>query len=209
MEDARHHDHQQQEDAEVGQQLADQGRERAAAGAAQPCADAAAAELGADGVARRDRDHDVQHGRQDGAQQELRVVQGWIGEHVLLDHQRPDRSAQGLRRTHRGHGGRGRGDGFAQAFAGDVAGGEELVVVEDHDLWPPPGQHVAFEIRRNIDRRDCLARADRTGRGREIVGALRHLDAGCRGHRLNEHHRGRRAVGIDHRRPRDRARRHC
>ena len=121
MEDARHHDHQQHEHAEEGQQLAEHGRERAAAGAAQPSPDAAAAELGADGVARRDRDHDVQHGGHDGAQQELRIVQGRIGQHVLLDHQRPDRSAQGLRRTHRGHGGRGRGDA-SRAFPAMLPG---------------------------------------------------------------------------------------
>ena len=87
-----------QEDAEIGRELADKGGERAAAGGRQPVAHAARAELRADGVAAGDGDHDVQHGRQDRAQQELGVVQRGIGQDILLDDERAGREAARSRR---------------------------------------------------------------------------------------------------------------
>ncbi len=86
-------DHEQYEDGEIGRELADQGGERTAAGRLHPFAKAARAELRSDGVARGYGDHDMQHGGQDRAQQELGIVQRGVGQYILFDHQRTGRVA--------------------------------------------------------------------------------------------------------------------
>ena len=91
-----HHD---EEDAEIGRELADEGRERAAAGGRQPFAHAACPELRADRITAGDGDDDVKHRGQDRAQQELGVVQRRIGEHILLDDERAGRERRSRRRA--------------------------------------------------------------------------------------------------------------
>ena len=73
---------------------------------------------------------DVQHRRQNGAQQELRVVERGIGEHVSLNNQRARRvgcRSGGHRRRERL---RSRSDRVRDRGCGAVAGGEILSVVE-------------------------------------------------------------------------------
>ena len=188
-----HHD---EEDAEIGRELADKRRERTAAGRRQPFAHAARAELRADRIAAGDRDHDVQHGRQDRPQQELRVVQGGIGEHILLDHERTGRERQ-RPADPRGRSADGRRNRRLQRTRGDVARREELLVEEDDDLRPPPICDVALEVLGDIDRGDGLARADGMHGAVEIRGALRHRHAWRRADRLDEGLRGLRAVLVD------------
>ena len=113
--DAGVDDHHQNEDAEQRRELADERGQRAAAGGAQPGAQAAARELGADRIAGGDRDDDVEDVRQDRAQQELRVVQRRIGEHILFDDERArsERFRGGGRRVRQCRRRRGNGVGNA------------------------------------------------------------------------------------------------
>ena len=187
------------EEAEQGHELADQRDQRTPARRAQPRALAPARELRADGVARRQRHDDVQHGRQDRAQQELRVVQSRVRENVLLGNKgaRPVAAAVPSPRQR----GRGRGDRIRDRGIGVVAGGEILPVVERHDLGAMAGQEIAFEILRDVDGGDRLAGADRPHRARHVPRTLGDADAGGRADRLDVGERRRRAIGVDDRDP--------
>ncbi len=158
-------DQEEHEDAEVRCELADQGGQRIAAGRLQPFAEVARAELRSHGIACGYGDHDMQDGRQDRAQQELGVVQGRIGQHVLFDDQRARRIARRRRRRQIGGAGRNRS---GQGRGRDVAGREILLVVEDDDLRPLARGDVALEVARQIDRRERLAGTDGVHGGAEV-----------------------------------------
>ena len=197
MKDQRIDRDQCEEHREQGQQLARQGDEPAAAGAAQPGAPAAARELRADGVAGGDRDHHVEHGRHDGADQERGIVGGGVGQNILLDQQGAAEPGRRLHRACRRQPRGNRGDRVAQPLGRDVARREVLRVVESDDLRPAAGQQVGPEIRWNVDRRDGGAGANGAGGRRQAVGALGHLQARRRGDRLDEFAGDSRAVGVD------------
>ena len=74
LQEQRHGQHDQKEDREQRRELAGQRDDRIAAGAFEPGAHAAPAELGADRIAGGERDHHMDDGRQQRAQQELRIV---------------------------------------------------------------------------------------------------------------------------------------
>ena len=194
--DAGSHDHHQQEYAEQGHQLADESRERAAAGGREPRSPAARRELRADGISGRNRRDDVKNRGQDGAEQKLRVVQRGIGEDVLLDDQAAGRESRRLRHGFRGKRRSGRGDGAGERTRRAVSGREKLPVIEHDDLGPLAGNQVPLEIRRDIDRRDGVARAYRVHRARQIIGSFGDADARGRGDRLHVGQRRRRAVGV-------------
>ena len=195
-------DQEEHEDAEVRRELADQGGQRIAAGRLQPFAEVARAELRSHGIARGYGDHDVQDGRQDRAQQELGVVQGGIGQHVLFDDQRTGRIARRRRRRQIGGAGRHRG---GQAAGRDVAGRKILLVVEDDDLRPLARGDVALEVARQIDRRERRAGTDGV-HGRVEVGRSPgdvHARRGIQGLDIG-HRRLRRCPGRRHRPARSR-----
>ena len=121
-----HHDHHQQEDAEIGRELADQRRQRAAAGASPAIAHAAArrtpsrprsppamAMTTCSTVGR------IARSRNCG------VVQRRIGQHILLDDQRPGREAAELAGRRSGRSAAAADTAAASALRGDVAGRED------------------------------------------------------------------------------------
>ena len=113
VDDAGVGDHHQNKNRKQRRELAEKPGERAAAGGLEPCTQAAPRKFGPDRIASGDRDDDVKNGRQDGAEQELGVVLRRVGEHILLDNERPRRErAAGLRwaRQRRGRRGDGVGD---------------------------------------------------------------------------------------------------
>src|SRR5262249_20113221 len=71
-------------------ELAQQCHDRIAASASEPGAHAAAAKLGPNCVAGGDRDNDVNHDRQQCAQQELGVVPLWVDQYDRFRDQRAD-----------------------------------------------------------------------------------------------------------------------
>ena len=69
-------------------------RQRIAARRLHPALDAAAAKFGAERIAARDRDDDVQDHGQNRTQQELDVIEGRIGQDKLFDDERAGRIAR-------------------------------------------------------------------------------------------------------------------
>ena len=114
------------------------------AGDVPPRAHAAAAEFRADRVACRDRDDDVQHGRQHGAQQELRVVQrrDWSAHIPRAPGPVSLRMRRRVRCVCRRDGGGGGRDRVLNALRGVVAGREELRVGEGDRARGAAGQQV-------------------------------------------------------------------
>ncbi len=189
-------DQQEHEDAEIGGELADQGRQRIAAGRLEPFAHAARAELRSDGVARGNGDDDVQHGGQDRPQQELGIVEGGIRQHVLFDDQRAGREARRPGRRHR-QVGRARRNRGGKRTGRHVARRKVLLVVEDDDLRPLAGNDVALEVARQIDRGERFAGTDGVHGRVEVGGAPGHVHAGRRVQGLDVGNRCLRAVLID------------
>ncbi len=139
----------------------------------------------------------MKHHRQQRAQQELGVVGRRIGQHILLDDERSGGDRLKLDAFERPDGG-GRGrQGRGESARGDVSGRVVLLVIEDDDLRPPPGDEVALEIERDIRGGEGCAGADRARRHRQIIAPQRHADAGCGIDRLHEDRRRRRPIGID------------
>ncbi len=158
-------------------QLAGQRDDRIAAGAFQPGPRVAAAEFGADRIARGERDHHMDDHRQQRAQQELGVVLLRIDQRDGLAGQRAGRG-RGRRAPLGGGGGVGRGrKRIAQPGGGDAGRGQELLVIEADHLRPAFGLQVALEIRRDIDRRDRLAGPDVLHRRRQRAGAIDDVQA--------------------------------
>ena len=151
MDDAEARSHHDEEDAEIGCELADKGQERAAAGGRQPLAHAACPEFRADSITCGDGDDDVKHRGQDRAQQELGVVQRRVGEHILLDDERTGGERRSRRRG-RQLGDRRRDRSLKRARC-DIARREELLVEEDDDLRPAAIEQVALEVLRECKRR--------------------------------------------------------
>src|SRR5262249_1950090 len=83
------------------------------------------------------RDHHVEDARQDGPQQKLGVVQGRIGQHVLLDHERAGRKGRAGRSLRQGRDRR--RDGRLERARSDIAGPEVWLVIEDDDPGPSAG----------------------------------------------------------------------
>ena len=155
--------------ANSGSSLPSKRDQRAAAGAAQPGAQAAPRELGADRIAGGDRDDDVEHGRHHRAQQKPGVVERGVGQHVLLDDERAaaDRLQPNL--VQRRQAGEVAAEiALAQAARGDVARREVLLVVEGDDLRPAPGHQIPLEFAAGYRRRRWRARS-----GSPAVAAVR------------------------------------
>ena len=190
-------DHHQNEDAEQRRELADERRQRAAAGGAQPSAQAAPRELGADRIAGGDGDNDVEDVRQDRSQQELRVIQRRIGEHIFFDDERAgsERFRGGGRRVRQCR--RRRGNGAGKRRRSAVAGREVLPVVENDNSRALAVDQIALEILGDIDRGDRVSGAYRVHRAGHVAGALRDAHAGRRRNRLDIDQRCRRSVGVD------------
>ena len=83
--------HDQHKDAEQWRELAGERDDRIASGAFEPGPRVATAEFGANGIAGGERDHDMDDGRQQRAQQELRVILLRIDQRDGLRTQRSDR----------------------------------------------------------------------------------------------------------------------
>ena len=102
LQEERLDQHDQEEDAEQRRELADQRDDRIAAGAFEPGPRVAAAEFGADRIARGQRDHHMDDRRQQRAQQELRIVLLRIDERDGLRGQRSRSRPVRARRAWRG-----------------------------------------------------------------------------------------------------------
>ena len=98
LQQQRHRQHDQEEDREQRRKLARQRDDRIAAGAGEPGAHAATAELGADRIAGGERDHHMDDHRQQRTQQELGIVPLRIDQHDRFGDQRPDCTAAGAAR---------------------------------------------------------------------------------------------------------------
>ncbi len=94
VDDAGAQSHHHAENSEVGRELADERRERIVSGRLQPFRHAARAELRSNGITAGDGNDDVKHRWQDRPQQELRIVEGGIGEDILLDQERAGREGR-------------------------------------------------------------------------------------------------------------------
>ena len=129
-----------------------------------------------------------------GAQEKLRVVQRRIGQNILLHDQRPGRIGLIVRCARQRCGGRLDRAGYRRR--GAVAWGEILSIVERDDLGASPGDKVALEMLRDVDRGDRVARADRVRGARHIAGTLRDADARRRSDRLDIDQRGRGAIRV-------------
>ncbi len=171
------------EEAEQRHELADERDQRATARGPHPRAFAPAREFRADGVACGQRHDDVQHGRQDRAQQELRVIQRRVRENILLGNEGAGPVAAAVPAPRQRGGGR--GDRIRNRGIGVVAGREILPVVERHDLRALAGQEIALEILGDVDGGDRVARADRPHGARHVPRTLRDADAGRRTDRLD------------------------
>ena len=195
LQDDRHQQHDDEEDAEQRRELAGECHNRVAARASEPGAHAAAVELGAYRIAGGDRDDHVHHHRQQRAQQKLCVVPLRIDQHDGLSDERAD--ARRFRRRALGRALGGCGEAVAQTRRRDARGGEELLVIEADHLRASPGLQIALEIGRHINGGDCLAGAYRPRRRTEVPGALGNAEPGRRLHFFHEGPRGFRSVGID------------
>ena len=192
----RHRQHDDEEDGEQRCKLARQRDDRIAAGAGEPGAHAAAAELGADRIAGGERDHRMDDHRKQRTQQELGIVPLRVHQHDGFGDQRPDLRGRRCRQARRRCLARGSGERVAHALRRNAGGGEELLVVEGDDLRAPTGLEIAFEIGRDVDGRDGGARSYRARRRREIAGTRDDAQAGSRRHLLHERARGVRPVVV-------------
>ncbi len=140
----------------------------------------------------------MHHGRQNRAQQELGIVESWIGQDVFLRHQSGARIRMVADRWMRGcHGGAGGLQGGVDCLSRIAPGREELRVEEGDRARRATGQQILAEVGRQIDRRNGAPGADRRCRGAEVIGAARHRNARRGSKGLHEQLRGRRVVHVD------------
>ena len=195
MEDGGVHHHHDEEDAEQRHELAHERDQRAPAGGAHPRSFASPGELRADRVAAGDRRDDVQHGRQDGPQQELGEVQRRVRQDILLGDKRARLVAAAVRLARQRSGRRGDRAGYGRSRV--VAGGEILPVVQGDDLRPLPGEEIVLEVFRDVDSRNRVAGANSLHGAPHVARPLGDCHAWRGSDRLHVNERSRGAVGVD------------
>ena len=163
----------------------------------EPFRQAAVTELRTDAIAARDRDQHMHHGRQQRAQQELRIIDLRIDERISLNDEpsRPKFAAAACEpRRHRR-------ERRAQRRRREIARRVELLVVEGDDLWPLARQRVSFEMLRKENDGEGAPRPDGVHGGRQVAEPLRDRHARRSVHSLSIGERSLRAILIHHRDP--------